>query len=150
MKLEFLCGMGASSKGRESAEGCTCPPPCPVREEWVAGQQESDAATFSQLRQEKTTEQYRSQIEKDVPRTYPTTLAFTNPTFTARLEEVLGVYSVYDMEVGYVQGMNTLAAVLLFHVKDTEPTFWALVDLMECHELRLNYLPNMQQLKEHC
>ena len=46
------------------------------------------------------------------------------------LQEVLEVYSKYDKEVGYVQGMNMLVSVVLHHVKNPEQTFWILVDIM--------------------
>lgn len=41
------------------------------------------------------------------------------------------MYSIYDPQVGYAQGMNMVAAVLLYHIKDTQKTFWAFVDLMD-------------------
>jgi hypothetical protein len=46
------------------------------------------------------------------------------------LREVLITYSVYDLQLGYVQGLNNIVASLLFHIKDAEKTFWALVELM--------------------
>ena len=130
VKLDFLCGMGASSQAGDAGEGCSCGPPCRVREEWVSSQQESDRVTYAKLREEKPNSQCMKQIEKDLDRTYPGSPTFAHPRFRKSLEEVLVVYSIYDMELGYVQGLNTLAAVLLFHLKDPEETFWALVDLM--------------------
>lgn len=46
------------------------------------------------------------------------------------LRTVLVTYSVYDIELGYVQGINNLAAILLYHIKNEELAFWALVELM--------------------
>ena len=58
------------------------------------------------------------QIGKDIGRTYGSSLTFgQNYKFRAMLTEVLTCYSVYDQEVGYVQGMNLIAANLLFHIK---------------------------------
>ena len=34
------------------------------------------------------------------------------------LRVVLTTYSVYDVELGYVQGINNLAAILLYHIKN--------------------------------
>jgi len=34
------------------------------------------------------------------------------------------------MEMGYVQGVNMIAGVLLYHIKNAEQTFWALVEMM--------------------
>jgi hypothetical protein len=47
------------------------------------------------------------------------------------LREVLISYSVYDIQLGYVQGLNMIAGVLLYHIKSAEKTFWALVEMME-------------------
>lgn len=46
------------------------------------------------------------------------------------LREVLSVYSIYDCELGYVQGLNSIAAVMIYHIKNAELSFWALVELM--------------------
>ena len=70
--------------------------------------------------------------------------------FRAMLQEVLVCYSVYDQEVGYVQGMNLIAASLLYHIKLPQNTFWVLVDLMETQELRQVYVRNMEALSHHC
>jgi hypothetical protein len=43
----------------------------------------------------------------------------------------LKAYSIYDLEVGYVQGMNVVVAALLYHIKNEEATFWAFVELMD-------------------
>lgn len=34
------------------------------------------------------------------------------------LRKVLLAYSIYDLEMGYVQGVNMIAGVLLYHIKD--------------------------------
>ncbi len=47
------------------------------------------------------------------------------------LREVLRQYSVYDPQVGYVQGMNLIVGAILYHMKNAELTFWAFVDLMD-------------------
>lgn len=54
------------------------------------------------------------------------------------------------MQASYVQGMNMVVAVLLYHIKNEEETFWAFVDLMDEQELRLIYLPGFDKLKQHC
>ena len=66
------------------------------------------------------------------------------------LGEVLQCFSVYDQAVGYVQGINLIAANLLYHIKSAPETFWALVELMETQELRLIYVGEMEQLAIHC
>ena len=34
------------------------------------------------------------------------------------LKEVLEIYSIYDPQIGYAQGMNLIVAVLLYHIKN--------------------------------
>ena len=59
-------------------------------------------------------------------------------------------YCAYDQEVGYVQGMNMIVGTLLYHIKNPEMSFWALVDMMEVWELRMIYLDGFEHLKIHC
>jgi hypothetical protein len=33
------------------------------------------------------------------------------------LRNILKAYSIYDLKVGYVQGMNVVVAALLYHIK---------------------------------
>ena len=81
------------------------------------------------------------QIEKDLARTFPNCPTFSsNPEFRNKLRNILIAYSIYDHEVGYVQGMNVVAAVLLYHVKEEDKSFWTLVELMDEQELRMIYL----------
>lgn len=65
------------------------------------------------------------------------------------LREILVCYSVYDGKIGYVQGMNMIAGVLLYHIKSAEQTFWAFVELMEQKELRAIYTGELDMLKTH-
>jgi hypothetical protein len=66
------------------------------------------------------------------------------------LRKVLIAYSIYDIEMGYVQGVNMIAGVLLYHIKNESLTFWALVEMMEYQELRMVYLNSFEHLKVHC
>lgn len=73
-----------------------------------------------------------NQIEKDIYRTHSDSPTFSkNINFIKMLKEVLISYSVYDIEIGYVQGLNMIAGVLLFHIKSAEQTFWTLVEMMD-------------------
>lgn len=46
------------------------------------------------------------------------------------LYNVLTAYAHYDTEVGYVQGMNFIVAMLLHVVENEEDSFYCLVHLM--------------------
>ena len=65
------------------------------------------------------------------------------------LRSVLLTYSVYDIPLGYVQGLNMITAVLLYHIKSPQETFWALAELMEEQELRMVFLDQFKHLRAH-
>lgn len=57
-------------------------------------------------------------------------------------------YANYDNEVGYVQGMNYIVALLLFYLPDQEENiFWGLHQLMQHRNWRLVYTHNFPKLK---
>ena len=60
-----------------------------------------------------------SQIDKDLRRTQPQSKTFQNETFLARLKETLIFYHLSDPEVGYMQGMNIVASVPVYHSKSS-------------------------------
>lgn len=62
--------------------------------------------------------QYDKDIEKDIPRTYGNITLFNadnQHNILDRLFRILRAYSHYDKEVGYTQGMNFIAACLLYN-----------------------------------
>ena len=50
------------------------------------------------------------------------------------------MYSVYDKEVGYVQGLNLVAAAIVIHMKDAESAFIYLKEVMNYGKLRVLYI----------
>lgn len=67
------------------------------------------------------------QIDSDVNRQFRENIIFRERYNLKQcsLFNVLVAYSMYNSEVGYCQGMSTLAGMLLMHL-DEEETFWAL------------------------
>jgi hypothetical protein len=59
------------------------------------------------------------QIDKDMPRTQPEHPTFQSPNYIAAMREVLVEYCRMDGEVGYVQGMNFIAACIVYHARNT-------------------------------
>lgn len=57
-----------------------------------------------------------------------------NPLFN-----VLKAYTCYDNSVGYVQGMNYLAALLLIEIKDEQRVFWCMFSLLFQRNWRMVY-----------
>lgn len=79
----------------------------------------------------------RTQIRKDIQRSQPTFFSMLAPgdldltQHGERLERVLGAWTQYDQEIGYVQAMNLVASTLLLLLDgDEEATFWTLVTLL--------------------
>lgn len=67
------------------------------------------------------------QIDLDVNRTYREHIMFRERYSSKQCElfNVLGAYSVYNLEIGYCQGMSQIVALLLMYL-DEEDAFWAL------------------------
>ncbi len=80
---------------------------------------------------------YDDIIERDLNRTFPEHFFFQGETGHGQvaLRNVLKVYSLYDREVGYCQGMGYIAGILLLHMPP-ENAFWMLVSLMETYHRR--------------
>lgn len=87
-------------------------------------------------------------IERDLDRTMP-----YHPFFREKggigqrlLFEVLRAYSLYDKEVGYVQGMNFVCANILTVTSRADLTFYILVLLMNNYGIRSSYTHGMKGL----
>lgn len=61
--------------------------------------------------------------------------------------DILTRFSIYNKKVGYVQGMNYIAASLFMHFKDKKKTFIALCALMEQYGLQELYQTGFSKLK---
>lgn len=75
----------------------------------------------------------RQQIQTDLPRTFPSNV-WLGGTRDAQLalERVLLAYSMHNPSVGYCQGLNFLAGMLLLVMqRDEERSFWVLVSLLD-------------------
>ncbi|BES95240.1 Tbc protein [Nesidiocoris tenuis] len=75
-------------------------------------------------------------IRTDMPRTFPENIFFngtdpTGPNFQKQLFRVLVAYGHHNQNVGYCQGMNYIAGLLLLVTKNEESTFWLLKMLVE-------------------
>ncbi|KAL8264502.1 hypothetical protein R6Q59_022632 [Mikania micrantha] len=91
-------------------------------------------------------------IIRDISRTFPSHVFYQQRHGPGQrsLYNVLKAYSVYDREVGYVQGMGFLAGLLLLYMSE-EDAFWLLVALLKgavhapMEGLYLEGLPLVQQ-----
>lgn len=85
-----------------------------------------------------------TQIQKDVTRTYPEHRKFSNKSVhgakgRSQLYNVLRAYAAFDQELGYCQGMNFLAGMLLIYLDSEEKAFGSLVLIMKERSLRDMY-----------
>lgn len=81
-------------------------------------------------------------IDTDLPRTFPTLKLFdASGPYYAFLLEVLETYACYRPDLGYIQGMSYLAAMLCLHMpQDRYLTFQCLANLMVHEHLFTFYL----------
>ncbi|KQJ83334.1 TBC1 domain family member 10A isoform X1 [Brachypodium distachyon] len=72
------------------------------------------------------------EIIRDISRTFPSHIFFQQRHGTGQrsLYNVLKAYSVYDRDVGYVQGMGFIAGLLLLYMSE-EDAFWLIVALLK-------------------
>eukprot|EP00123_Amoebidium_parasiticum_P015748 comp23130_c0_seq1/m.37300 comp23130_c0_seq1/g.37300 ORF comp23130_c0_seq1/g.37300 comp23130_c0_seq1/m.37300 type:complete len:1074 (-) comp23130_c0_seq1:402-3623(-) len=90
---------------------------------------------------------YEAEIKRDVARTFPTHPKFSNrdgPGQTA-LFNIMKVYSLYDKDLGYCQGLAFIVGVLLMHMEEEE-AFTTLTYMMNVLNLRELFLPVMEPL----
>jgi hypothetical protein len=86
-------------------------------------------------------------ILRDVHRTFPAHELFREKSGSGQesLYKVSRAYSVYDMEIGYCQGLSFIAATLLLHMPEEE-SFTCLVSIMYDYGLRELYKQNFENL----
>lgn len=102
--------------------------------------------TYSALRKKNTNPTLLDIIEIDVPRTFPDNVFFTqDETLPKQLFNVLATFAHQNSEVGYCQGLNYIAGLLLLATKNEEISFWILKALIE-QILPAYYIKSMQGL----
>jgi len=89
------------------------------------------------------------QIDLDVNRTYRDHMMFRE-RFSVKqqaLFHILAAYSMYNVEVGYCQGMSGIAALLLMYMNE-EDAFWALSALLtdKIHHMHGFFVPGFPKL----
>lgn len=85
-------------------------------------------------------------IEIDVPRTFPDNVFFTQEDVLPRqLFNILATFAHHNKEVGYCQGLNYIAGLLLLATKNEESAYWLLRVLVE-NILPQYYVKNMSGL----
>eukprot|EP00742_Colponemidia_sp_Colp-10_P009296 GILJ01010127.1.p1 GENE.GILJ01010127.1~~GILJ01010127.1.p1 ORF type:complete len:938 (-),score=135.06 GILJ01010127.1:115-2928(-) len=101
---------------------------------------------YSRLLEEKST--CEAEIQRDIDRTFPMVEFFTKKYGKGQvmLYNVLRSLSVYLDDVGYCQGLNFIAGVLLLYMNE-EQSFWVMMALMKRYSLREFVGPGLPRLK---
>lgn len=84
----------------------------------------------------------RDNIEKDLDRTVPAMRGENKES----LRRVLHAVAAFSHEIGYVQGLNYLAATLLYHVQLEASAFWIMVQLFKRYSFSEYYKRGMPGL----
>ena len=85
---------------------------------------------------------YEKQIELDLKRTFPSDEYFQKPETLQSLKNVLLAYSRRNITIGYYQGFNFIAGLLLKTLENEEDTFWVFTQLIE-EILPINYFSEL-------
>ena len=80
-------------------------------------------------------EQMYSDIDADIDRTFTDVEFFQKEQTKMALKRILIALTNYDQTVGYVQGMNFIAAVLLYHAGEVA-AFWLMCALIDKYKLK--------------
>ena len=86
-------------------------------------------------------------ILADIPRTFAHHQFFRINSTKTKLRNILIAFSVHCPSIGYVQGLNYLVALLLFHFHSETDAFWMLCALMSKFQLSSYYEDGMEQLQ---
>lgn len=88
-------------------------------------------------------------IYMDVCRTYPS-IPYFKFEGKSYLSKILLIYSLMDIDVGYVQGMNFLVGCILWHSSSEEQAFELLVSLMFNYGMRDMFISGLPGLRVKC
>lgn len=93
---------------------------------------EESNVTYNELKLQINNQSIIDMIEIDLPRTFPDNIYFSsNSHLPSQLFNILAAFAHQNTEVGYCQGLNYIAGLLLLATKDEEVTFWLLKVLVE-------------------
>lgn len=142
----FLCKIRSENisadQEMENADGCTCQPKCLWTEHWLALCK--NPKRYQSILKYNVPSGTSEQIKRDLLRTQPKAKTFQSERYLCMLEDTLMAYAGYDREVGYVQGMNIIASVLIYHASTTSESFSNFVYLMADRRFRDIYLKDFE------
>lgn len=103
--------------------------------------------TYNSILKRRRNNEDTIQIDKDVPRTYPELDVYLPDTSSTRkLTNILNAVAIHFPKLGYIQGMNFIAASLIYHIQEEDLTFWVFAHLVEFLNLHELYKPGINEL----
>lgn len=87
-------------------------------------------------------------IDADIERTFTDIEFFQQEKTKNSLKRILIALTNYEQTVGYVQGMNFIAAVLLYHAGEVA-AFWLMCALIDKYNLKDVLQPGFPGLNQH-
>jgi len=90
----------------------------------------------------------QNQIKKDVERTFQTSAYFRDREVQRALGRVLLAYAQYEPQIGYVQGMNFIAAALLYHAGEVVG-FWLFISVIEALNMKEIFRQGLPGVRIH-
>ncbi|CAD7953005.1 unnamed protein product [Amoebophrya sp. A25] len=131
--------------GATSAIGTASSKPPAASGGFAAMSAASRSSTYQNLLKKEN--RWISLIKIDISRTFPETDKFDD-SHQNKLLRILSAYSNFNMDVGYCQGMNFIAGLLLLvSGSNEEETFWMFVSLMELRGLKGFYKDKFPMLR---
>lgn len=88
-----------------------------------------------------------STILIDIPRTFSNHNFFKLQSTKSALHNVLTAFSMHQPDIGYVQGLNYIVSLLLFHYNEQD-TFWMLCALIRKFHLDSYYHDDMESIQK--
>ncbi|XP_044729147.1 growth hormone-regulated TBC protein 1-like [Chrysoperla carnea] len=100
---------------------------------------EKNQRLYQELLKQPYNKEVADTIRIDLPRTFPDNIYFhQTQDVQDQLFRILIAFSIHNKEIGYCQGMNYIAGLLLLVTKNEETSFWLFLVLIE-HHLPPNY-----------
>lgn len=120
-------------------------------DEYTAMKKQWDSVTPTQMAYNAAFRERIERVAKDVARTDRDTEYFKdNGAHLESLGDILCTWCMYNFDLGYVQGMSDMAAVILSVVDDEVIAFWCFVGLMDTeHGAQKNFAENQLGMKQN-
>lgn len=105
--------------------------------------------TYKFILEKKISKECKSQISKDIKRTFSGSKYFNKHTQAyKKLERLLKAISTYK-NMGYVQGMNFISASFLWHCEE-EYGYYLIINIFSKLEVEKNFTDNLSGILKHC